>query len=137
MTRHDDHDDADDGRVRLDKWLWAARFFKTRSLAAEAVSGGKVTMHGDRVKPARPLQAGDEISIRLGPYEHVVRVRELSSRRGPASVAATLYEETPESLAVRQKLAEQLRMAPAPLVYEEKGRPTKRNRREIDRWRDR
>lgn len=137
MTRHDDHDDADDGRVRLDKWLWAARFFKTRSLAAEAVTGGKVTMRGDRVKPARPLQAGDEISIRLGPYEHVVRVRELSSRRGPASVAATLYEETPESLAARQKLAEQLRMAPAPLVYEDKGRPTKRNRREIDRWRDR
>lgn len=135
MSRHDDDDDQDDGRVRLDKWLWAARFFKTRSLAAEAVSGGKVTMHGDRVKPARPLQLGDELSIRLGPYEHVVRVRELSGRRGPAAVAATLYEETPESLAARQKLAEQLRMAPAALVYEEKGRPTKRDRREIDKWR--
>lgn len=135
MSRHDDDDDQDDGRVRLDKWLWAARFFKTRSLAAEAVSGGKVTMHGDRVKPARPLQVGDELSVRLGPYEHVVRVRELSGRRGPAAVAATLYEETPESLAARQKLAEQLRMAPAALVYEEKGRPTKRDRREIDKWR--
>ncbi len=135
MSRHDDDEDQDDGRVRLDKWLWAARFFKTRSLAAEAVSGGKVTMHGDRVKPARPLQVGDELSIRLGPYEHVVRVRELSGRRGPAAVAATLYEETPESLAARQKLAEQLRMAPAALVYEEKGRPTKRDRREIDKWR--
>lgn len=135
MSRHDDDEDQDDGRVRLDKWLWAARFFKTRSLAAEAVSGGKVTMHGDRVKPARPLQLGDELSIRLGPYEHVVRVRELSGRRGPAAVAATLYEETPESLAARQKLAEQLRMAPAALVYEEKGRPTKRDRREIDKWR--
>lgn len=135
MSRHDDDEDEDDGRVRLDKWLWAARFFKTRSLAAEAVSGGKVTMHGDRVKPARPLQVGDELSIRLGPYEHVVRVRELSGRRGPAAVAATLYEETPESLAARQKLAEQLRMAPAALVYEEKGRPTKRDRREIDKWR--
>lgn len=135
MSRHDD--DQDDGRVRLDKWLWAARFFKTRSLAAEAVTGGKVTMHGDRVKPARPLQAGDELSIRLGPYEHVVRVRELSARRGPAPVAATLYEETPESIAARQKLSEQLRMAPAALVYEEKGRPTKRDRREIDKWRDR
>ncbi|HET9684814.1 MAG TPA: hypothetical protein VFP15_11975, partial [Gemmatimonadaceae bacterium] len=84
---------------------------------------------------ARPLQVGDELSIRLGPYEHVVRVRELSGRRGPAAVAATLYEETPESLAARQKLAEQLRMAPAALVYEEKGRPTKRDRREIDKWR--
>ena len=135
MSRHDDDEDQDDGRVRLDKWLWAARFFKTRSLAAEAVSGGKVTMHGDRAKPARPLQVGDELSIRLGPYEHVVRVRELSGRRGPAAVAATLYEETPESLAARQKLAEQLRMAPAALVYEEKGRPTKRDRREIDKWR--
>ena len=135
MSRHDDDEDQDDGRVRLDKWLWAARFLKTRSLAAEAVSGGKVTMHGDRVKPARPLQLGDELSIRLGPYEHVVRVRELSGRRGPAAVAATLYEETPESLAARQKLAEQLRMAPAALVYEEKGRPTKRDRREIDKWR--
>lgn len=135
MSRHDD--DQDDGRVRLDKWLWAARFFKTRSLAAEAVTGGKVTMHGDRVKPARPLQAGDELSIRLGPYEHVVRVRELSARRGPAPVAATLYEETPESIVARQKLSEQLRMAPAALVYEEKGRPTKRDRREIDKWRDR
>ncbi len=133
MSRHDD--EQDDGRVRLDKWLWAARFFKTRSLAAEAVTGGKVSMHGERVKPARPLQVGDELSIRLGPYEHVVRVRELSARRGPAPVAATLYEETPESLAARQKLAEQLRMAPAALVYEEKGRPTKRDRREIDKWR--
>jgi ribosome-associated heat shock protein Hsp15 len=89
------------------------------------------------VKPARPLQVGDEISIRLGPFEHVVSVRALSARRGPASVAATLYEETPDSLAARQKLAEQLRIAPAALVYEEKGRPTKRDRREIERWRKR
>jgi ribosome-associated heat shock protein Hsp15 len=137
MARHDDHEDDDDGRVRLDKWLWAARFFKTRSLAAEAVTGGKVTMRGDRVKPARPLQVGDEIAIRLGPYEHVVEVRALSNRRGPASVAATLYEETPDSLAARTRLAEQLRMAPAALVYEDKGRPTKRDRRDIDKWRKR
>ena len=137
MRRNDDHEPDDDGRVRLDKWLWAARFFKTRSLAAEAIAGGKVTMQGDRVKPARPLQVGDEIAIRLGPYEHVVRVRALSERRGPATVAATLYEETAESLAARTKLAEQLRLAPAALVYEEKGRPTKRDRREIDRWRRR
>jgi ribosome-associated heat shock protein Hsp15 len=136
MRRNDDQEDDDD-RVRLDKWLWAARFFKTRALAAEAIGGGKVSMRGDRVKPARPLQVGDEIAIRLGPYEHVVRVRALSARRGPATVAATLYEETPESLAARMKLAEQLRIAPAALVYEEKGRPTKRDRREIERWRKR
>jgi ribosome-associated heat shock protein Hsp15 len=138
MRRNDDLKDADDdGRVRIDKWLWAARFFKTRALAAEAIAGGKVSMQGGRVKPARPLQVGDEISIRLGPFEHVVSVRALSARRGPASVAATLYEETPDSLAARQKLAEQLRIAPAALVYEEKGRPTKRDRREIERWRKR
>jgi len=124
------------GRVRIDKWLWAARFFKTRSLAADAVTAGKVEVNGERVKPAKLLQPGDRVSVRLGPYQHVVEVRALSERRGPATVAATLYEETPESLATRAKLAEQLRMAPAAFIYEEKGRPTKRDRREIDRFRD-
>jgi ribosome-associated heat shock protein Hsp15 len=124
------------GRVRIDKWLWAARFFKTRSLAADAIAAGKVEVNGDRVKPAKLLQPGDEVSIRLGPYLHVVHVRGLSERRGPATVAATLYEETADSTAARAKLAEQLRMAPAAFVYEEKGRPTKRDRREIDRFRD-
>jgi ribosome-associated heat shock protein Hsp15 len=124
------------GRVRVDKWLWAARFFKTRALAAEAIGGGKVLVNGDRVKPAKLLQLGDEVRIRLGPYEHAVHVRGISERRGPATVAATLYEETPESVAARAKLAEQLRMAPAAFVYEEKGRPTKRDRRELDRFRD-
>ena len=126
-------------KVRLDKWLWAARFFKTRSVAAEAIAGGKVLVSGDRAKPAKLLQAGDEVRIRLGPYEHVVHVRALSERRGPASVAATLYEETADSLAARAKLAEQLRMAPAAFVYEEKGRPTTRDGREfvrlrVERW---
>lgn len=124
------------GRVRIDKWLWAARFFKTRSLAAEAIGAGKVEVNEERVKPAKLIQLGDSISVRLGPYLHVVHVRGLSERRGPATVAATLYEETPESTAARAKLAEQLRMAPAAFVYEEKGRPTKRDRREIDRFRD-
>ena len=127
---------SDAGRVRVDKWLWAARFFKTRSLASEAIGGGKVLVNGDRVKPAKPLRLGDEVRIRLGPYEHVVRVRGISERRGPAAVVATLYEETPESVVARAKLAEQLRMAPAAFVYEEKGRPTKRDRRELDRLRD-
>jgi ribosome-associated heat shock protein Hsp15 len=123
-------------KVRIDKWLWAARFFKTRSLAADAIGGGKVSLNGDGVKPAKMVQIGDEIRVRLGPYEHVVIVRGLSERRGPASVAHTLYEETPASIAIREKLSEQLRMAPAAFVYEEKGRPTKRDRREIERFRD-
>ena len=127
---------SDPGRVRIDKWLWAARFFKTRSLAVDAIAAGKVEVNGERVKPARPLQIGDVVNVRLGPYVHVVRVRGISERRGPATVAATLYEETPESVAARAKLAEQLRMAPAAFVYEEKGRPTKRDRRDIDRFRD-
>jgi ribosome-associated heat shock protein Hsp15 len=123
-------------RVRVDKWLWAARFFKTRALAVEAIDGGKVHLGAERVKPAKLLQAGDVVSVRLGPYEHVVTVRAVSERRGPASVAATLYEETDASRAAREKLAEQLRMAPAAFVFEDKGRPTKRDRRELDRFRE-
>jgi ribosome-associated heat shock protein Hsp15 len=138
MTRPDARRGEPDGpgRVRIDKWLWAARFFKTRSLAADAVAAGKVLVGGDRAKPAKLLQTGDELRIRLGAYEHVVHVRALSERRGPATAAATLYEETPESVAARVRLAEQHRMAPAAFVYEEKGRPTKRDRRELDRFRD-
>ena len=134
--RSTDDEASGPGRVRIDKWLWAARFFKTRSLAADAVSGGKVLVGGERVKPAKLLQTGDEVRLRLGPYEHVVLVRGLSERRGPAAVAVTLYEETAASRAAREKLAEQLRMAPATFVYEEKGRPTKRDRRDLERLRD-
>ena len=125
-------DDHDDGRVRLDKWLWAARFFKTRALAAAAVEGGKVEVNGDRPKRARPVQVGDEIRIRLGPYEHAVVVRELSGRRGPASVAATLYEETEASKVKREELAIQLKSLHA-VFGPDKGRPTKKDRREIQR----
>jgi ribosome-associated heat shock protein Hsp15 len=124
------------GRVRVDKWLWAARFYKTRSLAVEAIESGKILLAGERVKPAKLIQAGDVVSVRLGPYEHVLTVRAVSERRGPASVAATLYEETDASRAAREKLAEQLRMAPAAFVFEDKGRPTKRDRRELDRFRE-
>jgi len=136
MPHSSSSDSAPAGRVRIDKWLWAARFFKTRSLAADAIAAGKVEVNDERVKPAKLIQLGDAISVRLGPYVHVVRVRGISERRGPATVAATLYEETADSIAARAKLAEQLRMAPAAFVYEEKGRPTKRDRREIDRFRD-
>ena len=128
--------DQDDGRVRLDKWLWAARFFKTRALAAEAVEGGKVQVNGDRPKRARPLQLGDEIRIRLGPYEHIVTVRALSARRGPASQAAGLYDETPASRSAREALAVQLKSLHS-LFGPEKGRPTKKDRREIERLKGR
>ena len=122
-------------RVRLDKWLWAARFFKTRGLAADAIDGGKVDVNGARAKRAKMVQAGDEVRVRQTPFEHVVHVRGLSERRGPASVAATLYEETAESKARRQTLATQIRSMPSDDW--ESGRPTKRDRREIDRLRGR
>jgi ribosome-associated heat shock protein Hsp15 len=128
--------DHEDGRVRLDKWLWAARFFKTRALAAEAVEGGKVEVNGDRPKRARPLQVGDEIRVRLGPYEHTVRVRALSARRGPAAEAAGLYEESEASKAKREELAIQLKSLHA-VFGPDKGRPTKKDRREIQRLKGR
>jgi ribosome-associated heat shock protein Hsp15 len=123
-------------KTRLDKWLWAARFFKTRSLAAEAVAGGKVQVNGDRVKRAKTLQVGDELRIRLGPYEHRIVVRELSSHRGPAAQAAALYEETAESRAARETLALQLKTLHSAFVPE-RGRPTKKDRREINRLKGR
>jgi ribosome-associated heat shock protein Hsp15 len=130
--------DADESdRFRLDKWLWAARFFKTRSLATEAIAGGKVEVNGERAKPAKPLKLGDQVRLRLGPYEHTLIVRELSGHRGPASVAQTLYEETQASREARERLAAQLKMAPATFVYEEKGRPTKKDRRQLSDFIDR
>jgi ribosome-associated heat shock protein Hsp15 len=123
------------GRVRLDKWLWAARFFKTRSLAVEAIEGGKVQVGGERVKRAKLVQAGDELRIRMGPYEHEVVVRDVSDRRGPASVAATLYEETEASRVARERLALQLKVTAASFAYGE-GKPSKKDRREIERFRD-
>lgn len=128
--------DHDEGRVRLDKWLWAARFYKTRALAAEAVEGGKIQVNGDRPKRARPLQVGDMIRIRLGPYEHTVAVRALSGRRGPASEAAALYEETASSRSAREALAIQLKSLHA-VFGPDKGRPTKKDRREIQRLKGR
>ena len=123
--------------VRLDKWLWAARFFKTRSLATEAVTGGKVDVNGERAKPAKSVKSGDEIRLKLGPYEHILIVRALGDRRGPASVAQGLYEETEASRAERERLAAQLKMAPAMFVDEEKGRPTKKDRRDLSDFIDR
>jgi ribosome-associated heat shock protein Hsp15 len=124
-------------KVRLDKWLWAARFYKTRGLAVEAIDGGKVQVAGDRVKRARHIRVGESIRIRQGPYEHVVVVTALSERRGPAPEAAKLYQETPESTAARERLAFQLKAAARAVVYEETGRPTTRDRRQFDRLRGR
>src|SRR4051812_34825519 len=117
--------------VRLDKWLWAARFFKTRSAATEAIAGGKVDVNRDRAKPAKQIKPGDEVRVRIAPYEHILIVRQLGERRGPASVAQTLYEETEESRLERERLAAQLKMAPATFVYDEGGRPTKKDRRDL------
>lgn len=127
--------DAED-RTRVDKWLWAARFFKTRALAAEAIAGGKVQVNGERVKRAKPLQVGDEVRIRLGPYEHRVVVRELSSQRGPATRAMELYEERPESRHAREALALQMKTLHAAFLPG-RGRPTKKDRREISRFKGR
>ncbi len=119
--------------VRVDKWLWAARFFKSRSIAVTAIESGKVTVNGDRVKPSRDVRPGDTVRVRLGPYEHTVIVRAVSDRRGPAAQAALLYEETAESRAAREKLHWQLKHA-APVIVPGDGRPTKRDRRQLDKF---
>jgi ribosome-associated heat shock protein Hsp15 len=116
--------------VRLDKWLWAARLFKTRRLAVEAIAGGKVHVQGVRAKPAKTVRPGDEVSVRKGPYEHVVVVRALSEKRGPAPVAAQLYEETAQSKAAVEALRARLRLEPAGRP-QSSGRPTKRERRHL------
>ncbi|WCM86505.1 RNA-binding S4 domain-containing protein [Acidovorax sp. NCPPB 3576] len=122
--------------MRLDKWLWCARFYKTRSLAVEEIGKGRVTVNGQAVKAARELRAGDTIALRQGPVQRMVLVRALSGVRGPAPVAQLLYEETQESIAARENAAEQRRLAPEPAASLHEGRPTKRDRRSIDQARD-
>ena len=117
--------------MRLDKWLWAARFFKTRRLAVEAIDGGRVSVNGDRAKPAKELKAGDALAIRRPPFEHCVVVKGLAGQRGPASVAATLYEETEESRARRAVIAGEMKAMPQPRFP---GRPTKKTRRDYEKW---
>lgn len=121
--------------MRIDKWLWAARFFKTRALAQAAVAAGKVKLHGERVKPAKEVRIGDELAIRAGEYEWRVTVKELSERRGPAALALKLYAESAESRARRiAQIAD--RRAHGSVGGERKGRPTKRERRQIIRFRE-
>ena len=119
-------------RVRLDKWLWAARFFKTRALAVTAIETGKVEENGERAKRAKQLQVGDELHIRLGPYHHVVTVRAVSEHRGPASVAAGLYSESDEARKAREAMHLQVKAAQAVPGYD-RGRPSKKDRRDIER----
>ena len=119
-------------RLRIDKWLWAARFFKTRSLAAEEIGKNRVQVNGDVAKASREVKVGDSVTMRLGSLSRVVRVRGISGQRGPAPVAQQLYEETPESLAAQAAAREQRRLGSEPALAIEQGRPTKRDRRELD-----
>ena len=124
--------DKNSDSVRLDKWLWAARFFKTRSLAAKAITGGKVQVNGRRPKRASTLHLGDRVRIRKGLFELQVLVRRMSEHRGPASEAATLYEETAESINARERLALLRKVAPT-FEFRDRGRPSKKERRQLQR----
>jgi len=129
-------------KIRIDKWLWAARFYKTRSLATDEIGKGRVAINGQSVKASREVKPGDEVSARQGDVTRTVKVLALSDVRGPAPVAQTLYEETSESLALREKASLQRRIAREPALSIEQGRPTKRNRRELEKakgvgWNDR
>lgn len=119
-------------RLRIDKWLWAARFFKTRSLAAEEIGKNRIQVNGDVAKASREVKVGDAVTIRLGALNRIVLVRGISGQRGPAPIAQQLYEETPESLAAQAAAREQRRMGSEPALSIEQGRPTKRDRRELD-----
>jgi ribosome-associated heat shock protein Hsp15 len=121
--------------VRIDKWLWAARFFKTRSVAQQAIEGGRVKLNGERTKPAKDLKPGDELLIHIGAYEWAVRVVQLSAQRGPATVARNLYEESEASREKRALEVEKRRRFHEP-ASARKGRPTKRDRRDLERFQD-
>jgi len=121
-------------KVRIDKWLWAARFFKTRSMAARAVSGGKVHVNGARIKPARIVQPGDELRIRRGELEFIVIIQDVSGKRRPAREAQLLYEETEDSLRLRENMRELKRLEATDRMYGPMKRPDKRDRRKIRKF---
>jgi len=127
--------DPNAARTRLDKWLWAARFFKHRTAATDAVDGGKVRLNGAPAKPSREVKAGDRIDFTIGEDSRTVVVTGIAERRGSADLARQLYDETPESIARREQAREQRRIA-APPGADLHGRPTKRDRRQIQRLRD-
>lgn len=127
--------DKTQAKTRLDKWLWAARFYKTRQLAAEAINGGHVRLNGQRIKPSRVVQLADELSIHKTPFTFEITVEDLSVRRGPAKVAQLLYREKDESIQKRETLAEQRKLNAAQFPHAER-RPDKRNRRRIIRFKN-
>lgn len=120
--------------LRLDKWLWAARFYKTRSLAAEEIAKGRVEVNGQPAKASRELKPGDRVALRQGPMLRTVEVKGLSAVRGPAPVAQTLYEETPDSIRTREAAAQLRRQGVEPAQAIDHGRPTKRDRRQLADW---
>lgn len=120
-------------KLRLDKWLWAARFYKTRSLACDEIDKGRVQVNGQDAKPSREVKAGDTVRLRQGAVQRTVQVLGISATRGPAPVAQLLYQETVESIAERERAAEQRRLAPEPAHSITQGRPTKRDRRDINK----
>ena len=122
-----------DEEIRIDKWLWAARFFKTRSLAAEAISGGKIEINGERAKPSRIVRFGDKLNIRRGLYEWTIIVKDVSRLRGPATQAQLLYAETEDSRREREAAAAQLKFERG-VEFDTPGRPSKRDRREIAKF---
>jgi ribosome-associated heat shock protein Hsp15 len=126
--------DASGAKVRLDKWLWAARFFKTRSLSADEIGKGRVQVNGQAAKASRDVRVGDLIALRQGHVARTVLVTAASEQRGPASVAQTMYAETAESIAAREKQALERRMNTEPSLAIEQGRPTKRDRRQLADW---
>lgn len=129
--------DKSTGGMRLDKWLWAARFYKTRALAVEEIGRGRVLVNEQAAKPSRDVRAGDRLRLRQGVVEREVLVLGLSQVRGPAPVAQALYQETAESLAARERAAEARRLAPEPalgIAENRQGRPTKQDRRRLTEW---
>jgi len=119
-------------QLRIDKWLWAARFYKTRSLASEEIGKGRVLVNEQVAKPSREVRAGDLVAMRQGPVTRTVRVKGISNQRGPAPTAQQLYEETEASRLAREQAAEQRRLAAEPALSIEHGRPTKRDRRRME-----
>ena len=124
--------------LRIDKWLWAARFYKTRSLASDEIVKGRVQVNAQLAKPSKEVKVGDTVVLRQGPVSRTITVQGISAQRGPAPVAQQLYTETPESIAAREQAAEQRRLGSEPAQTIENGRPTKRNRRNIEKaWDER
>ncbi len=125
---------TEDKRIRIDKWLWAARFYKTRAMAAAAVSGGKIDLNGGHTKSAKAMKAGDRMALRIGAYEWDITIVALSDRRGPATEAQKLYTETQQSQEARREKAAQLKAERQSAPIYARGRPTKKERRHIHKF---